>query len=151
MKMVRNVMLLVLTGMICLSFGQMSIKWRGSGGWGYGSRYDQMFSISNLKTIQGNIFSIDTVTPMSDMVTGIQFTVRTDNEDILVQLGPQWFVLNQDMTLSKNDHIEVKGCQNILNGRKVIMASEIKCGSKILYLRDKNGIPYWVGWRKENQ
>jgi hypothetical protein len=150
MRMVRNAMSLVLMGMISFSFAQMSIRWMGSDGWGYGSRYDQQFSISNIQTVQGSIFRIDTITPMSDMATGIQFTVKTDNEYILVQLGPSWYILHQDMNLRLNDPVEVKGSKIIMNGKTVIMASEIKrTGTKmVLYLRDKEGIPYWVMWRK---
>lgn len=128
---------------------QMGLKFRGSNGWCIGDRYDQMFVNSNQETFSGQVMSIDTVTPMRDMSTGIQFTLKTErSEEIKVQLGPSWYILNQDMTLSVNDKsIEVKGSRVMIEGKQVVMASMMVRQKKVLLLRDADGIPYWCAWR----
>jgi hypothetical protein len=63
-------------------------------------------------------------------------------------LGPTWFLLNQDISLSVNDkNIEVRGCRAVINGKQVIMASMMVRKDKVLLLRDDDGIPYWCAWR----
>jgi len=127
---------------------QVSIKFRGSGHWCFGDRYDQAFINSNQETIVGKVMSIDTVTPFRDMGTGVCMVLKTEREDITVHLGPSWFILYQDMSLSVNDqNVEVRGCRTMINGKPVIMASTLVRGNKVLLLRDKDGIPYWCAWR----
>jgi hypothetical protein len=127
---------------------QMSIKFRGCGGWCIGDRYEQMFVNSSQESIVGQVISIDTVSPMRDMVTGIQVKLKTDREDINVHLGPSWFILFQDMSLSVNDkNIEIRGFRTMIEGKQVIMASKLVRRDRVLLLRDDDGIPYWCGWR----
>ncbi len=127
---------------------QIGIKFRGSGGWCIGDRYEQIFVNTNLETITGQVMSIDTVTPIRGMSSGIQVRLKTDREEIIVHLGPAWFVLFQDMILSVNDNnIEVRGCRTVVEGKPVFMAATLIRREKVLLLRDKDGVPYWCGWR----
>jgi hypothetical protein len=130
---------------------QMAIRWKGSAGWGQDTPYEHLFNQYNLQTINGTIYRIDTITPMSGMSMGIQFVVKTStNEEIPVHLGPAWFILCQDMNLSLNDVIEVRGARFTLNGKNVMAAFTITYkNSKVLLLRDEDGIPYWRAWRKK--
>ena len=149
--MVRSRVLLVLV--VCSLFpavlsAQQGIKFRGSGDWCFGDRYDQMFINTNQETVVGQVVSIDTVTPFRDMASGIQFVMRTEREDIIIHLGPAWFILYQDMALAVNDKgVEVRGCRTSINGKPVIMASTLVKRDRVLLLRDKDGIPYWCAWR----
>ena len=128
-------------------FAQIGIKFRRSGGWCYGSQYEQIFIESNQETVSGEVMSIDTVTPFRGMDSGIKFVMETEREDIDVHLGPAWFILYQDMILKVKDDVEVYGCRTMIDGKKVIMASKLVRGNKMLLLRDDDGIPYWCGWR----
>ena len=129
---------------------QIGIKFRGSGSWCIGDRYDQAFIVSNQETVVGQIMSIDTVTPFRDMGSGIMFVLKTEREDINVHLGPAWFILYQDMSLQVNDkNIEVRGCRTMIGGKPVIMASTLVRRDRVLLLRDKDGIPYWCAWRRK--
>jgi hypothetical protein len=131
---------------------QMAIKWMGSDGWGLGTRYESLFNQYNLQVVNGTIYSIDTVTPFSGMSRGIQIVLRTQGSgDLPIHLGPSWFVQHQDMNLSPNDQVEVRGARFSLNGKSVMAAFEVyRAGdSKILLLRDQDDIPYWCGWRKK--
>ena len=129
-------------------FAQMSIKFRGSGGWCIGDQYQQIFVNSGQESVVGQVISIDTVSPLRDMTTGIQVKLKTAREDIAVHLGPSWFILFQDIRLSVNDNnIEVRGFRTMIEGKPVIMASKLVRRDKVLLLRDDDGIPYWCGWR----
>lgn len=144
----------IITGVICMFWtnsvtAQQMIKWRGSDGWGLASRYEEHFNKWNLETISGPISVIDTVTPLVDMAYGVQLIVKSRHEEVSVHLGPAWFILFQDMNLSVNDKVDVKGCRTSINGKTVIMATEVKRKDRILYLRDDDGYPYWTVWRKK--
>jgi len=131
------------------TYAQIGIKFRGTSGWCVGDRYDQTFINTSQETMVGQVMSIDTITPIRDMSTGIQVVLKTDrNEEIAVHLGPSWFVLNQDINLSVNDkNIEVRGCRTMISGKPVLMASLLVKKEKMLLLRDTDGIPYWCAWR----
>ena len=130
---------------------QMGVRWSGSAGWGQGTNYERLFNQYNLQTINGSIYRIDTITPIRGMSRGIQFVVKTTtNEEIPVHLGPEWFILRQDMNLNLNDVIEVRGARFSLDGKNVMAAFEITYkNSKVLLLRDEDGIPFWSAWRKK--
>ena len=129
---------------------QIGIKFRGSGGWCVGDRYEQTFVNSNLETVNGQVMSVDTVTPFPQMSSGIKMVLKTDREDVTVHLGPAWFILYQGRSLSVNQkNVEVRGCRAVINGKPVIMASTVVSMGWVLKLRDDDGIPYWCGWREK--
>ena len=54
------------------------------------------------------------------------------------------------MNLKLKDVIEVRGARFNLDGKNVMAAFEITYkNSKVLLLRDEDGIPYWSAWRKK--
>jgi hypothetical protein len=139
---------------ICLcvgtGFAQMSVKAKGSDGWGTGDKYEQNFNHFSVQTYYGKVKTVDTVTPMPSMAYGVQLTINSDQTEYNVHLGPAWYILRQDnMNFSKNDDVEIKGVKVMINGKQVIMAAQVKKGDRKLYLRDDDGIPYWCAWRKE--
>ncbi len=151
MKAEKKVKTVIVCLLLSLSaYSQMGIKFRGSGSWCIGDRYDQTFIASNQETVVGQIMSIDTVTPYPNMASGIMIMLKTEREDIAVHLGPAWYILYQDMSLQVNDkNIEVRGCRTMIGGKPVIMASRLVRRDRILLLRDKDGIPYWCAWRRK--
>lgn len=141
--------LMVSVAVACAVSAQVSIKFRGSIGWCIGDQYDQIFVNTSQETVVGEVESIDTITPMRNMSTGIQVMLRTQrNEEIAVHLGPSWFIINQDINLKINDNnIEVRGYRTMMNGKPIIMASTLVRKDKVLMLRDADGVPYWCAWR----
>jgi hypothetical protein len=121
---------------------------RGSGGWGMGSSYQRMYDPATVETVSGVIESVDKITPMKGMRSGIHLVIKTDKEDIAVHLGPEWYIERQDVKLEKGDKIEVKGSRIVFDGKPVIIASELKKGDGVLTLRDGAGVPAWAGWRR---
>lgn len=130
------------------SFAQGRMGWRGSGGWGQGSKYCRMYTPQTLETISGEVLSVDKITPRRGMHYGIHLMVKTEKEEISVHLGPGWFIESQDTAIEPKDQVEVTGSRITYEGKPAIIASEVKKGDKVLILRDKNGFPAWSGWRR---
>jgi hypothetical protein len=122
--------------------------WQGSGGWGTGSPYQRMYDPATVETISGIVLSVNKITPVKGMYSGIHLTLKTDKETIDVHLGPEWYIERQDVKIEKGDKIEVKGSRITFNGKPAIIAAELKKGDSILTLRDSAGIPVWTGWRR---
>jgi hypothetical protein len=130
------------------ALAQKGIAWKGGGGWGAGTPYSRMYNPQTVKTISGEVISVDQITPMKGMYYGVHAVLRTDNETISVHLGPGWYIENQDMKIAPKDKIEVKGSRIIFEGKPAIIATEVKKGNEVLMLRDTSGLPAWSGWRR---
>lgn len=147
-----------LVGLMALVIGVMSsdsfaqrgpgMMWRGSGGWGPGTQYNRMYDPKTVETISGEIITVDRITPMKGMTGGVHMNVKTDKETISVQLGPSFYIENQDVKLQAKDKVEVKGSRITFDGKPAIIAAEVKKGDEVLKLRDDAGFPVWIGWRR---
>ncbi len=74
---------------------------------------------------------------------GTHFNLRTDGGIIEVYAGPQWFIAQQGFLLEKGTHLSVAGSKQVMAGKDVLIARELKGENKTLTLRDSNGIPKW--------
>ena len=124
------------------------MMWRGSGGWGPGSQYNRMYDPKAVETITGEVTAVDRITPVKGMSGGVHMNVKTDKETISVQLGPSWYLENQDVKIVAKDKVEVKGARTTFAGKPAIIAAEVKKGDEVLKLRDDSGFPVWSGWRR---
>lgn len=122
--------------------------WRGSGGWGMNDPYQRNYNTATVETISGVVESVEKVTPLKGMYSGIHLMVKTDKETISVDLGPEWYIERLDTKIEKGDKIEIKGSRVTLSGKPAIIAAEVKKGDSTLVLRDSAGIPVWAGWRR---
>ncbi len=122
--------------------------WRGSGGWGMGSAYQRMYDPATVETVTGTVESVNKITPMKGMYSGIHLTVKTDKETVDVHLGPEWYIERLDTKIQKGDTIEVTGSRVTIAGKSAIIAAEVKKDDHVLVLRDSNGVPAWAGWRR---
>lgn len=122
--------------------------WRGSGGWGQGTPYNQMYNPANVETLSGEIVGIDKTVPMRRMDYGVALIVKTEKETIPVHLGPGWFIERMDKPFTTGDKVEIKGVRGTFFGKPAIMAAEVKKGDNVLVLRDANGVPVWAGWKR---
>ena len=132
------------------SFAQPAkgMKWQGSGGWGVGTQYGRLYDPKTVETISGEVVSVDTITPLKEMSSGVHLTVKMDKETISVHLGPAWYVQRQDIKIVPGDKVEITGSRITFQRQAAIIAGEVKRGDEILKLRDENGFPVWSGWRR---
>ena len=153
MKRMSLVFAIVMAGFFAfagLSFAQPrgGMMWRGSGGWGPGTPYNKMYDPKAVETINGEVISVDRITPNKGMAGGVHMNVKTDKETVSVHLGPSWYMENQDVKLEPKDKVEVKGSRITFGGKSAIIATEVKKGDEVLKLRDEAGYPVWAGWRR---
>ncbi len=123
-------------------------KWEGSGGWGPDSNYSKLYDPQTVENLSGEVIKVEKIIPMKDMYLGVHLVLKTGAETISVHLGPGWFIKYQDLRLEKNNKIEIKGSRVNLEGKPVIIASEVKKGEEMLKLRDGQGFPLWSAWRR---
>ncbi len=134
---------------VSFSYAQMGMMWRGSGGWGYGGKYCGLYKTGKTETVTGEIVSIDSFTPYKGMGNGARVTLKTDKETVSVHLGPVWYLEQQDFKIEAKDKITVKGSVITFDGKKTVMAAEVKKGDTVLKLWNDQGYPLWsgCGWR----
>ncbi len=121
---------------------------KGSGGWGPGTKYAAMYNPATVETLSGTVQDIAPVVPFKGMYSGVMVVLKTDKETLNVHLGPAWYVERLDVKIDKGDTIEVKGSKTTFANAPTIIASEIKKADTVIVLRDNNGIPVWAGWRR---
>jgi len=152
----KKIALVLFAGAIAILLAALSsyaqprggMMWRGSGGWGPGSQYNRMYDPKAVETITGEVTAVDRITPVKGMSGGVHMNVKTDKETISVQLGPSWYLENQDVKIVAKDKVEVKGARTTFAGKPAIIAAEVKKGDEVLKLRDDSGFPVWSGWRR---
>ena len=132
-----------------------SIAQRGMGNkedweWGLGSPCCKTANTESSVTISGEIISVDKVAPRTGSFYGIHLMVKTDKETLSVHLGPEWYIGNQDTKIEPKDNVEIKGSRTKFHTTPDIIAYEIRKGSEILVLRDENGCPAWIGWKRRS-
>ena len=106
-----------------------------------------MFDPATVETVSGEVQKVDRIAPMRKMGAGIHLLIKTSKESIPVHLGPEWFMDRLDAKIEQGDRVEVKGSRITLEGKPVIIVSEVKRGDETLVLRDDSGVPVWSGWR----
>lgn len=143
-RMISIVVALLMVVTVSLAFAQPP-KGRGMGGWGMETKYQRMYNPATVETITGTVESVDKMTPMRGMSSGVHLMVKTDKETIPVHLGPSWHIDKQEMKLAKGDTVTVKGSRVTMAGKPVIIAAEVKKGDAVMKLRDESGIPVWAG------
>ena len=120
------------------------VVWHGTGGWGDKNAYCALFDSKTVETVQGTVVSIDNITPMPGMRPGVQLQLKITKGLIPVQLGPLWYLENQDIDLKPDDSVQVTGSRVFCVNQDVLMATEVRRGDKTIKLRDAKGRPLWV-------
>jgi hypothetical protein len=102
-------------------------------------RYDP----ATLVDIYGNIQDIRD-TGKSGPLPGIHLVIKTDSGTFDLYLGPSNFVMAFEELFQKGSRIEVIGSRVKSAGVDNILAREIRRSELTLYLRDKEGRPFWT-------
>lgn len=117
------------------------------GGWHHYSPYGQLYFQGKEITLEGEILRIGPVTPMPQMMQGIELQLKTEKGQTAIHLGPSWYIEQQDLTLKIGDKVKVSGRSIGAGAETIILAAQVQKGEEILTLRDKEGLPYWAGMR----
>lgn len=134
-------------------------------GYGYGGYYGspmhpgleregtdkKIFDAATIQTISGQVIKVDYVSePGFGM--DMRLTVFIDKHEVLpVYLGPAFYIVGSDgqaNTFRIGDQVIVSGSQVTDQGEPFMLAMTVTRGNEILQLRDKDGNPAWIGWKK---
>jgi len=116
-------------------------------GWGYGHGHGNgcQYDADNMQTLSGEVTEVETVTRNRNRndYGPVYVTLKTAEETIAVNLGPSWFINDQNMKIKKGDTIKVTGIRATWRNQTEIIASTITMGEQTLTLRDDDGFPVW--------
>jgi sporulation protein YlmC with PRC-barrel domain len=119
------------------------------GGWQTHGKYGQLFDRNKIERVRGKVVRSESVTPLSGMDPGIALTVRDENDkNVVVHVGPEWFVRHQQDKFTEGEDVDVSGSRVNVDGKPVIMATQLRVRGRTLTLRNDNGVPAWDAWQE---
>jgi hypothetical protein len=133
-----------------LSTGCLDVAWaQGGPGAGMGGGQGRMasgrmYDPQTVETVAGEVVSVDRVA-WGRRGQGVHLTLNTGKETLSVHLGPSWYVDQQAVKIAAKDRIQVTGSRVDFQGKKALVAAEVKKDGQVLKLRDAQGIPAWAG------
>jgi hypothetical protein len=123
---------------------------RGGGGKGLKRRAQQKYDLKKATTIRGQIVSLGSYGMVGWRVMpgmAVQgLTLKTDQGNKQVYLGPPAYVAKQEFTLQKGDTLEVKGFEVRRENQTVFLAAKVTRNDQTLTLLDEQGNPLWQEW-----
>jgi hypothetical protein len=97
----------------------------------------------NLVNIQGEILSRVLVPSINGRGDGVHLVIETEEGNLRVILGPEWYLSTQKVSLDLGDFVEVTGTRVTLQKEAALLAYKITADDKSLNLRGESGIPLW--------
>ncbi len=113
----------------------------GDGNCTQGCGSNRMYDPATAEIVTGQVVSLEPIASRRGNCQGIGLTLNTGAENIVVHLGPQWYLDKQTVKLAAGDTVEIKGSKAFRRGEDVFIAAEVKKGSEVLKLRDASGVP----------
>ncbi len=113
-------------------------------GWSMGSAPESAFDSQTIKTIQGDVVSVQELPTEADVVGGIYVLLKTgDNENVAVRLGPSSVITAGGLSIEPYDTLTVIGSEIDTGGHKGIIATQVRKGSDSVQLRSNKGAVAW--------
>ena len=116
----------------------------GMGG-GMGPR---LYNPQTVTTVTGMVEKLEELSMGPGGGMGMKFrelVLKTDKGNLMIHLGPTWYLDQQKFAVKVGDKIEVTGSQVTLNNQPAIIARDVTMQGRVLKLRDDQGIPAWRG------
>jgi hypothetical protein len=95
--------------------------------------FSQNYNVNTVETLNGQIMRVDKFSSGKNS-SGIHLLLKTGKDSIAVHVGPEWYLMKQNVQFNVNDNIEVKGSRMMYDNRPAIIAAEIKKGNSTLVL-----------------
>lgn len=154
---VFTALVLGLSGPVCAMAQTPAAPQRhGSRGMDAGST--GMYDPKTVETLRGEVVAVERVTPrgrkmgrmMQGAHQGIHLLVKTGKDTLSVHLGPAWYIDHQALKIVPKDKISIRGSRIMFDGKPALVAAEVRKDDAVLTLRDANGVPAWVSWRRHS-
>lgn len=113
-----------------------------------GAVAQRVYDPKTVETVQGKVVSVEKIGAPSERGLGVHLTLKVNDAQIEVHLGPARYLADQPLQIAVNDHITVTGSRVMMEGKPAIIAAEVKKGDQVLKLRESNGVPLWSGGRR---
>jgi hypothetical protein len=105
--------------------------------------YRYQYDVNSIDTIRGEVLKVMRVKyPDGDCY--IVVLIRSDHGDVLINLGPVWYLDQNGIIVDEGDTLFVKGSKVRINGRYIFIAAELRSDGEYLRLRDVQGNPVWL-------
>lgn len=109
----------------------------------------RMYDPQTEVTVKGEVTEVGAYPSMGPGgVQGMNYrgvTLKTDQGEMRVHLGPEWYMDEQKLAVEKGDTLEVTGAKTTQDDQPVILAREFTRDGKKVMLRNNQGIPVWRG------
>jgi sporulation protein YlmC with PRC-barrel domain len=116
----------------------------GTGGWGRGSDFNKGWKDGKDVTIQGAVVRLERKSPDTGMGEGLLATIRDEaGQERLVNLGPAWFIQEQQTQLREGDRVTITGRQWARENATITVAQSVRTEHGTLTLRERGGEPVW--------
>lgn len=102
------------------------------------------FDPHTVQKFEGVILSVQTYGQVTQPTPHKHIYMRTpQGEEVVVDLGPEWYLNTQGIELYEDEKVEVVGSLMRFNGTHYVTASSITINHTTYKLREKNGLPVW--------
>jgi hypothetical protein len=110
--------------------------------------FTRHYDPKTVTTVKGGVESLGSMPPGSQAPAAMRSAVlKTEEGDITVYLGPDWYLDQQKISLKVGDKLEVTGSKITLAENPCVIAKDLKVDGKTITLRDDKGVPVWRGKR----
>lgn len=134
-------------GILCLLTASVAAA-QDMGGWEAESAYNRHYNAAELDRIRVDVVKLTTLEPLPGMSPATAAIVRESDsdEDIIVHIGPEWFIKPEATGLKRGDRLKIRGCWAEIDGQDVFMAAKIKKGDffSLKVRLTKDGTPFWT-------
>lgn len=104
--------------------------------------YREIFDPETIETVTGKIVRIE-------YNEQIRLMLYTDaKKPVLVDVGPTGYFESQGKIMKRGDQVTVTGSMVTIEETPIMVATTIQEGNEELHLRDNDGYPVWIDWKK---
>ncbi|MBK7864909.1 MAG: DNA-binding protein [Archangiaceae bacterium] len=114
-----------------------------------GAHFMRLFDPKTVVTVDGEVTRVQRVEHKMMNMMAVEATLKTADASFNVHLGPAWFIENQELKLEVGDRVTLTGSRVSVRGEPTLITAEVKRGDDTLKLREADGTPVWVAWRRK--
>jgi hypothetical protein len=112
----------------------------------------RMYNPKTVTTVKGGVVSLGTIPPQSNEAGTMRSALlKTEQGEITVCLGPDWYLAELKIPLKIGDQLEVTGSKIDLGGKPTILVTTLKQGDKSATFRTNRGFPVWLKGQPGNR
>lgn len=105
----------------------------------------RVYDPDTVTTLKGSVEAVSVVPAKGGRSGGTHVTLKSDGALTEVHIGPTWFLEQEGLKLEKGNSLEVTGSLLESEGKRFLVAREVKKGATSFRLRDQQGVPAWAG------